>query len=232
MTTTCTLRPSSSRGETNIGWLKSKHTFAFGEYWDPRWQGFGRLRVINDDIVAPGMGFDTHGHKDMEIVTVVLDGSVAHKDSLGSEAILPAGSIQVMSAGSGIRHSEYNPSKTASAHFIQIWIEPQTRGTKPFYKDVLLDDESTTQERVLIGTGGVSNIGQDATVSILNLSTSSPSIKRSVKAGRGHWVHVIDGALHIDKNPLSSGDGIGVTSGEYEITGEGRALFFEVPYDS
>jgi redox-sensitive bicupin YhaK (pirin superfamily) len=232
MTPSFILRPSSARGETNIGWLRSKHSFAFGEYWDPRWQGFGRLRVINDDIVAPGMGFDTHGHKDMEIISVVLEGKLAHKDSLGSEAILPAGSIQIMSAGTGIRHSEYNPSKTESVHFIQIWIEPLTRGTKPFYKEAFLEDAATLRERVLIGEGGVSAIGQDASVSVLNLNSSVSPIKKRLIAGRGHWVHVIDGTLQIEKNSLSSGDGIGVISGEYEITGEGRALFFDVPYDS
>lgn len=232
MTLQYKLRPASSRGQTNIDWLKSYHTFSFGEYWDPRWSNFGSLRVINDDIVAPGKGFPMHGHKDMEIITVVLSGSLAHKDSIGSEAIIPAGSIQLMNAGSGIRHSEYNPSVTEPVHLIQIWIEPATKGTKPSYRDVMLDDTKNSLERILIGEGGVGNIGQDAMVSILNVAVASASIKKELKAGRGHWIHVIEGLLAVDGASLKAGDGIGITEGSYEVTGNGRALFFDVPYHS
>src|SRR4051812_47710853 len=131
--------PSAARGRTRIGWLDSHHSFSFGEYYDPQNMGFRSLRVINDDVVAPGMGFGMHGHQDMEIVTWVLSGALEHKDSLGSGSVLRHGTAQRMSAGTGIRHSEFNPSQTEPVHLLQIWIEPDRSGHKPSYEEKPLD---------------------------------------------------------------------------------------------
>ena len=149
-----TIRPAAERGETQIDWLDSKHSFSFGHYYDPAHMGFGPLRVINDDRVAPGGGFPPHPHSDMEIISYVLDGGLAHRDSTGAEGVVRPGDVQRMTAGTGVRHSEYNASKTAPVHFLQIWIEPDTKGIPPSYEEKHFSADSKRGKLRLIGLDG------------------------------------------------------------------------------
>ena len=167
------VRKSAERGHANHGWLDSHHSFSFADYYVPKFMGFRSLRVINEDRVAPGMGFGTHGHRDMEILSYVLRGKLAHKDSMGHEELLGPNEIQRMSAGSGIRHSEYNGSTTEPAHFLQIWIEPKTKGDKPSYEQIAFAaEEKQGKFRMLAspeGGTGVATINQDARVYVAEL---------------------------------------------------------------
>src|SRR5687767_8875582 len=161
-----TIRKSNERGHAEHGWLDSHHTFSFADYYDPRFMGFRSLRVINEDRVAPGGGFPPHGHRDMEIISYVLEGGLEHKDSMGSGSVLRPGSVQKMSAGTGVRHSEFNPSRTEPLHFLQIWIEPDKDGVKPDYQETKLD-EAARRDRLLLvagppGTQAPVTIHQDA----------------------------------------------------------------------
>ena len=190
-----TLRRAEERGRANLGWLDSRHSFSFGHYYDPEHMGFGPLRVINDDRVAPGGGFPTHPHGDMEIVTYVLDGALAHKDSLGTGAVIRAGDVQRMSAGSGIRHSEFNASKAEPVHFLQIWIEPERTGLKPGYEQKTFSAEEKRGKVRLVG----SRDGRDGSVS------------HQVAPGRSAWVQVAQGTATLNGEQLYPGDGVAVT---------------------
>jgi len=206
-----TLRLASERGKANFGWLDSKHSFSFGSYYDPEHMGFSALRVINDDSVTPGAVFATHGHRDMEIISYVLEGSIAHKDSEGNVEVLPAGEFQLMSAGSGISHSEYNASKTESLKFLQIWIQPNTLGNTPGYQQKNFGQAvGLTTIATPTGDKGTLQIKQNATLSQLILAPNS-EITYQVAVGRKVYVHQVAGELSIDEQNLSAGDGAKLT---------------------
>lgn len=201
------IRRSNQRGGADFGWLKSKHTFSFGNYYDERQMGFSALRVINDDRVAADSGFDTHGHRDMEIISYVLDGEIAHKDSAGNVATLPPGEFQLMSAGSGIRHSEFNPSQTKELHFLQIWIQPNVYGQAPGYQQKDFGSKKGLTLAVSPdGEAGSLTIKQDARLYQLlldgNTSAELPASKK-----RKYYVHVINGELAIEGEIVKPGDG-------------------------
>lgn len=219
-------RKANDRGLTEIGWLYSRHSFSFGEYYDPRHMGFRTLRVINDDIIAPGKGFGMHGHRDMEIVTIVLDGALEHKDSLGNGEVLRPGEVQVMSAGRGIRHSEFNPSSTTPVHLIQIWIETEREGIPPAYaqREFPMADRVDRLVRVAGRSQDSDNalpINQDSHVYVSSLSPSG-SVSHEVRDGRGAWIHVSKGTCSINDVELQAGDAVALDKpGTITIRGVG-----------
>lgn len=227
------IRRSHERGGANFGWLDSKHTFSFGSYYDERHMGFSALRVINDDRVTPGAGFDTHGHRDMEIISYVLDGEIAHKDSEGNVATLPAGEFQLMSAGSGIRHSEFNPSRTKGLHFLQIWIQPNVYGETPGYQQK--DFGSNPGLTLAIspdGEAGSLVIKQDARIYQLLLAPSETA-QLNTNTDRHYYVHVIDGELKIAGETVKPGDGVklaDISSLQLNARAQAvKALVFDLP---
>jgi redox-sensitive bicupin YhaK (pirin superfamily) len=201
------IRRSNQRGSADFGWLKSQHTFSFGNYYDEKHMGVSALRVINDDRVAPDAGFQTHGHRDMEIISYVLQGEIAHKDSEGNVAILPPGEFQLMSAGSGIRHSEFNPSPTKNLHFLQIWIQPNVYGQKPGYQQ---KDFGQHNGLTLVaspdGKDGSMVIKQDARLYQLILDAEK-DVRLAASTSRNYYVHVIEGELQIENQIVKPGDG-------------------------
>ena len=202
-----TLRNANDRGQANFGWLESNHTFSFGEYYDTNHMGFSALRVINDDLVKPGAGFDTHGHRDMEIISYVLEGVIEHKDSEGNIQSLPAGEFQLMSAGSGIYHSEYNGSQSEDLKFLQIWIQPNTFGNKPGYQQKDFGKQAgLTTIATPDGRDATLHIKQDASLHQLILEPSQ-TLEFEVEQGRNVYVHQVSGQLLIDGIALSAGDG-------------------------
>jgi redox-sensitive bicupin YhaK (pirin superfamily) len=213
------LRLSEQRGQADFGWLRSKHSFSFGGYHAPEHMGFGPLRVINQDMVAPGGGFDTHGHADMEIISYVLDGALEHKDSLGSGSVIRPGDVQRMSAGTGIRHSEFNASATEPVHFLQIWIMPEESGLKPSYEQRHFDlsERQNTLKLVISGTGqeDALQIHQRADVYASVLDKDN-SISHKPDAGRGQWIQLATGELLVNGEQMRAGDGLAI-SGEPEI---------------
>ncbi|AZG71687.1 pirin family protein [Shewanella livingstonensis] len=207
-----TLRLASERGKANFGWLDSKHSFSFGSYYDPQHMGFSALRVINDDSVIPGAGFATHGHRDMEIISYVLEGSIAHKDSEGNVEVLPAGEFQLMSAGSGISHSEYNASKTEPLKFLQIWIQPNTLGNTPGYQQKNFGQIlGLTPIATPTGENGTLLIKQDATLAQLILAPKS-ELTYTIAASRKVYVHQVAGVLTLGTETLNPGDGAKITN--------------------
>jgi quercetin 2,3-dioxygenase len=218
------LRRADERGRTNWGWLDSRHTFSFGEYFDPQHMGFRTLRVINDDRVAPGAGFGTHGHRDMEILSYVLEGALAHKDSAGGGGVIRPGEIQFMRAGTGVTHSEYNDSSTEPVHFLQIWIVPDTPGLTPAYGQRAYDSAAARRGFALLasrdGRDGSLQVQQDVELRVTRLE---PGDERTftVRAGRHAWVHVARGATSLNGTPLAEGDGAAV-SGPESTTLAGR----------
>lgn len=230
------IRKSTERGAASFGWLQSRHTFSFGEYFDPKQSGFGPLLVINEDRVQPAEGFGTHGHRNMEIISYVLDGALEHKDSMGNGSVLRYGDVQRMSAGSGVRHSEYNHSASDNVHFLQIWIEPDVQGTEPSYEEKHFDTESKQGKLRLI----VSPDGRDGSVSILqdaslyaSLLNGDDKIEHRLAAGRSAYVHVIRGRLEVNGVALGGGDGLKLSS-ESLVTLSGaeaaEVLLFDLPY--
>ncbi|MEM5505148.1 pirin family protein [Shewanella frigidimarina] len=206
-----TLRHASERGIANFGWLDSKHSFSFGSYYDPQHMGFSALRVINDDSVSPSAGFATHGHRDMEIISYVLEGSIAHKDSEGNVEVLPAGEFQLMSAGSGITHSEYNASSTEPLKFLQIWIQPNTLGNTPGYQQKNFGQAvGLTTIATPTGENGTLQIKQNATLSQLILAPKS-EITYQIATDRKMYVHQVAGELNIEDQQLTIGDGAKLT---------------------
>jgi redox-sensitive bicupin YhaK (pirin superfamily) len=202
-----TIRNAQDRGKANFGWLNSNHTFSFGSYYDPKQMGFSHLRVINDDTVTPGAGFETHGHKDMEILSLVLEGKIAHKDSAGNIKELPAGEYQLMSAGKGIYHSEFNASKKDMLKFLQIWIQPNQLGGEPGYQQKAFSQEQGFTTIITPnGKNGTLHIKQDMQLIQLILEDE---LKATWQAdnNRRYYVHVIEGEL-------SLGDGISVRPGD------------------
>ena len=220
------IRKSSERGQTEIDWLHSRHTFSFGEYYDLRHMGFRSLRVINDDVVEPGQGFGTHPHRDMEIITVVLEGALEHRDSLGHGEVLRPGEVQVMTAGHGIRHSEFNPSRTERVHLIQIWILPETKGLEPAYaqKKFPASEQANALRRVAgrddVERDGALKIHQDADLYLATLSAGK-SLRAPLRPGRGAWVHVATGAATVAGQQLEAGDAVSIESTtEFRISGD------------
>jgi redox-sensitive bicupin YhaK (pirin superfamily) len=205
-----TIRRADERGHADHGWLKSNHTFSFADYYDPAQMGFRTLRVINDDRVAPGMGFDTHPHRDMEIFSYVLEGALEHKDSLGTGSVLKPGQIQLMSAGRGVTHSEFNPSRSEPLHFLQIWILPRERGLTPGYTEWHPKAEHADDPKVLVispdGRDGSATIHQDADVYRIRLKLGQ-TVSHDLKAGRGAWLQIAEGALTLNGVELVTGDG-------------------------
>lgn len=205
------VRQAADRGHTDIGWLKSFHSFSFGGYYDQRHMGFRSLRVINDDKIAAGRGFPKHPHRDMEIISYVLDGSLQHKDSTGKGAIITPDDIQMMSAGMGITHSEYNPSRTKSNHFLQIWIEPALRGVRPRYSDNKVTvDQKTNQWKLIAGpddSGASVNIYQDAKIFASKLDRGQ-SLDYVLQRNRHAWLQVATGNINVNGTTLNAGDAV------------------------
>jgi len=206
-----TVRRSGERGFADHGWLVARHSFSFADYYDPAHMAFRSLRVINQDLVAPGMGFPAHGHKDMEIFTYVLEGAIEHKDSMGNHAQLKPGQIQVMSAGRGVKHSEFNPSKTERLHLIQVWIMPDRANLAPRYAEWTPTVEQLDAPKVLIisndGREGSAHISQDADVYRVK-SKSAETISHDLRAGRGLWFQLIGGDVEVGGVQLSPGDAV------------------------
>ncbi len=204
------VRKAGDRGLTSIDWLKSRHTFSFGDYYDPNEQGFSDLRVINEDWVAPGTGFPTHSHRDMEIVTYVIEGAVQHRDSMGNGSVIRPGEVQRMSAGSGVTHSEYNPSSVEELHLLQIWIMPDRRGHQPGYEQKSVPDADKRGRMRLIaspdGRDGSVTIHQDARLYVGELETAG-TLTFELPPGRRGFVQVVKGAIDMNGVGLEAGDG-------------------------
>ncbi|MDJ0917699.1 MAG: pirin family protein [Woeseiaceae bacterium] len=217
------IRLAEDRGLANFGWLNSRHTFSFGHYYDPQHMGFGPLRVINEDRVTPGQGFATHGHSDMEIISYVLDGALEHKDSLGTGSVIRPGDVQRMSAGTGVRHSEYNASDTDSVHFLQIWVLPEQNGLEPSYEQKSFADEDKQGRLLLVG----SRDGREGSVTIhqdvdlySSLLSDGDEVSHSLAAGRKGWLQVARGSVRLNGEQLYPGDGVAI-EGPSDIAIEG-----------
>ena len=231
-----TVRRAEERGGANLGWLDTKHTFSFGQYFDPNFVGFGPLRVINEDRVAPGGGFPSHPHRDMEILTYVVAGALDHRDSLGTGSVIEAGDVQRISAGTGIRHSEYNASRVEPVHFLQIWIEPEHEGLAPSYDQRSFRSDVAAGRLRLIGSRdgrmGSITIHQDVDILVSTLDVAE-KVEHSLMPGRGAWVQVVSGSVHVNNEILVAGDGASITTpGPLALTGnEGgsEVLLFDLP---
>ena len=214
------VRKGNERGFGDHGWLRSFHSFSFADYYDPDNMGFGALRVINEDRVTPGMGFGTHGHRDMEIISYVREGAVEHKDSMGNGSVIRPGDVQRMSAGTGVRHSEFNPSKTDGVHFLQIWIEPGVKGIPPSYEEKHFDAASKRGKLRLVASSdardGSVKIHQDASL-YAALVDGTEKVSYTLAAGRRAYVHVARGGVSVNGETLAAGDALKV-SGLSEIT--------------
>jgi redox-sensitive bicupin YhaK (pirin superfamily) len=229
------IRRSGERGYADHGWLKSFHTFSFADYHDPAHMGFGPLRVINEDRVAPGMGFGTHGHRDMEIISYVLDGELAHRDSLGNGSVIRPGDVQRLSAGTGVRHSEYNHSKDRVTHFLQIWIEPNVTGVAPSYEEKRFSDADKRGRLRLVassdGTEGSVKIHQDARV-YAGLFDGEEAAELELAPGRSGYLHVARGEIEIAGERLGAGDAAMVTDAQRVKLSAGRSaevIAFDLP---
>ena len=229
-----TLRKSSDRGHANHGWLDSHHTFSFADYYDPKQMGFRSLRVINEDHVAAGGGFPTHPHRDMEIFTYVVSGALEHKDSLGNGRQLRPGQIQLMSAGTGVAHSEFNPSRSESAHFLQIWIKPRAQGLTPSYTEWHPSPESEASSKVLVissdGRDDSATIQQDADIYRVRLAAGQ-SLHHELAAGHGLWFQLIHGEVSTNGMHLTAGDAISTDdTGVFNITAttDAEAILFDL----
>lgn len=208
------IRKAAERGHFNHGWLDTYHTFSFGDYYDPAHMGFRSLRVINDDRVQPGQGFGMHGHRDMEIVTYVLDGALEHKDSMGNGSIIKSGELQRMTAGTGVRHSEFNPSDKEAVHLYQIWLLPERKGLKPSYEELALDEAQKHGRFRLVaspdGADGSMTIHQNARLYLASLSPGE-DVAHEIEPGRAAWLQVLRGSMNVLGHDLAAGDGVAVT---------------------
>jgi len=227
-----TIRKSSDRGRSNLGWLKSHHTFSFADYHDPKHMGVSALRVINDDTVTEGQGFATHSHADMEIISYVKSGTIEHKDSMGNIETLPAGEFQLMSAGRGVTHSEYNPSQDEILKFLQIWVQTNEKGLEPSYQQKRFENKQGLQLIVSPdGKDGSLLIHQDASMYQLHLGVDE-KVTLPVEASRTVYVHVVSGSIEIEGETLKEGDGATVKEiAELEFKGleNSEALVFDLP---
>jgi quercetin 2,3-dioxygenase len=229
-----TLRPAAERGHFDHGWLDTYHTFSFASYHDPKHMGFRSLRVINDDRVQPGEGFGTHGHRDMEIITWVLEGALEHKDSMGNGSVIVPGDVQRMSAGTGVTHSEFNPSREAPVHLLQIWLLPDARGLAPSYEQKHFEaSERRGRLRLLAacdGRDGAVTIHQDADVWTALLEPGQ-AVRHPLGAGRHAWVHVARGAVTVNGVALGPGDGValsGETGLDIRASAPAEVLLFDL----
>ena len=230
-----TLRPAHHRGHANHGWLDSYHTFSFANYFDPKHMGFGPLRVINDDRIAPGRGFATHGHHDMEIITYVLEGAIAHKDSMGSGSTVEPGNVQRMSAGRGVLHSEFNPLADKPTHMLQIWIEPDVSGIVPEYEEKQFSQEQKRGRLSQLvspdGAEGSMVIHQDVRL-YAGLFDGDESAELPLAAGRHAWVHVARGKITVNGQELGEGDALALSDEAAVTLGKGaqaEVLVFDLP---
>lgn len=230
-----TLRRSAERGYADHGWLRSFHSFSFADYYDPRHMGFGPLRVINEDRIAPGAGFGTHGHRDMEIVSYVLAGELAHKDSLGNGSVIRPGDVQRMSAGTGVRHSEFNHAQDRETHFLQIWIEPAVTGIAPSYEERHFAEADKRGRLRLVaapdGADGAVTIHQDVRVYV-GLFDGDESAELALARKRRAYVHVARGAITVNGNTLAAGDAAMISAEPSVALRAGKAaevLVFDLP---
>jgi redox-sensitive bicupin YhaK (pirin superfamily) len=229
------LRRSNDRGQTRLNWLDSRHTFSFGDYYDPQNMGFSHLRVINEDRVIPGAGFPTHSHRDMEIITYVLEGALAHKDSTGTSSVIRVGEAQRMSAGTGISHSEYNASETEPVHFLQIWIIPAQTGLTPGYEQQAFPLDQNRGRWTLIaaknGHDGAVTVHQDVDVWAARFSSGEQASFR-LKPSRQVWAHLAHGAGMLSGTPLRAGDGAAASQEdilEFKAVEDAEILLFDLP---
>jgi hypothetical protein len=230
------VRPAEERGVADFGWLDSRHSFSFGHYYDPEHMGFGPLRVINEDRVQAGAGFDTHAHRDMEIISYVLEGALEHKDSIGTGSVIRPGDVQRMSAGSGIRHSEFNPSTSEPVHFLQIWLLPAEQGLTPSYEQKrFTDDEKRGQLRLVAsrdGRDGSVLIHQDVDI-YASILDKDEAVSHTLAPGRRSWVQVVRGAVAVNGEKLHAGDGAAVkdasTLNLAATTDDTEFLLFDLP---
>jgi quercetin 2,3-dioxygenase len=205
---TTTIRKANERGHANHGWLDTYHTFSFADYYDPEWMGYRSLRVINDDLVMPGMGFGTHPHRDMEIITYVLSGALEHKDSMGNGRIIKPGEVQYMAAGTGVQHSEFNPSNEEAVHLLQIWIQPDKRGAKPRYAEKSMKEAVDGKLNLITsktGRDGSIAINQDADLWLAKLAEGN-RVTHTLAPNRHAWLHVAEGEVTLNGKKLSGGD--------------------------
>lgn len=228
------IRKAEERGRFDRGWLDTAHTFSFGDYFDPAHMGFRSLRVINDDRIAAGQGFGMHGHRDMEIVTYVLEGQLSHKDSLGNGSILRAGELQRMTAGTGVRHSEFNPSEKEAVHLYQIWLLPDRKGLPPSYEELALNDEQKKGRFRLVaapeGGEGALTIHQDARLYLASLETGQ-SVAHPLARGRAAWLQILRGGVNALGHDLTAGDGVAVTEEDavtVKANGPSEVLLFDL----
>jgi redox-sensitive bicupin YhaK (pirin superfamily) len=208
-----TIRKANERGHAEHGWLDTYHTFSFADYYDPQWMGYRSLRVINDDLVMPGMGFGTHPHRDMEIITYILSGSLQHKDSMGNGRVIRTGDVQYMAAGTGVQHSEFNPSKDEAVHLLQIWIQPDAKGVKPRYAEKALKDAAPGTLNLVTSKSGRNDsiaIHQDADLWLGKLDAGN-RVTHKLASGRNAWVHVAEGEVTLNGRKLSGGDAAAVS---------------------
>jgi quercetin 2,3-dioxygenase len=229
------IRRSHERGQADHGWLKSFHSFSFADYYDPRWMGFSALRVINEDRVAPGSGFGTHGHRDMEIISYVLEGELAHQDSMGNGSVIRPGDVQRMSAGTGVRHSEFNHAADATTHFLQIWIEPDRTGVPPSYEEKHFDAEDKRGRLRLVaspdGAEGSVRLHQDARL-FVGLFEGAESAQHDFAPGRHGYLHVARGAVEANGQRLNTGDALLLKDEariELRVGRAAEVLLFDLP---
>lgn len=229
-----TIRRGNERGHFDHGWLDTYHTFSFADYRDPRFMGFRSLRVINEDRVTPGQGFGRHPHRDMEILTYVLSGELEHRDSMGHQGVIRPGEVQYMAAGTGIEHSEFNPSQTEPVHLMQIWILPDRRGVAPSYEQRPFPSLSSEGMLTLLASGDGRDysirINQDADIYATTLRPSQGA-QYTLRPGRGAWIQLLRGSARLDDQPLSAGDGASVTDqSAIALTADSRAelLLFDL----
>jgi redox-sensitive bicupin YhaK (pirin superfamily) len=228
-----TIRKANERGHADHGWLNSYHTFSFANYYDPKWMGFRSLRVINDDRVAAGGGFGKHPHQDMEIISYVLDGALEHKDSLGNGRIIKPGEFQYIAAGTGVVHSEYNPSPKDAVHFLQIWIVPDKPGYQPAYGEKSYAAAQPGRLNLVASKSGRDDsirINQDTDLWLAKFSDGE-TLTHEIKANRNAWIHVAEGQVEVNSKLLAAGDGVAVTGeSKLELAGKGKAqvLLFDL----
>ena len=229
-----TIRKASERGHENHGWLDSRHTFSFADYYDPEHMGFGPLRVINDDTVAGGGGFPPHGHRDMEIVSYVIEGALEHKDSMGNGSVIRPGDVQRMSAGAGVRHSEHNASPSEPVHFLQIWIQPSRTGLPAGYEQKRFTDDDKRGKLRLVassdGAEGSVRIQQDVRM-YASIVESERAVRHTIARGRKGWLHVVTGSVNVNGQALEAGDGLAIEGEEalsLSSNDKGEVLLFDM----
>lgn len=228
-------RKAAERGHAEHGWLHSWHSFSFGDYYDPQHMGYSVLRVINDDTVEPGKGFGTHPHRDMEIISLVLEGALEHKDSMGNGSVIRPGEIQRMSAGTGITHSEFNPSDSKRTHFLQIWILPDRNGHTPSYAQHAMPDDVHGRFRLVVSPDGSYKsltMHQDARIYFAHLDASTPTTKQAISPERKSYAHVARGSIQMNGIAMEAGDGAYIEQENLLIFEHGEAadiLLFDLP---